>query len=387
LQPEVVPLNQARDMQNSDFPSQRRKVEQSELTRILSAHEYYAAGRGGVRAQFKCADLDGAILANRNLDEADFTGASLVGANFFGSSLLRASLYCADLRNANLRNVRLTSADMRGASFKGADLSFAVLDNADLRAAKMMMMDRDGVSLVDRSGEKTFGGVDFTNCSLKNTSFSNARLDGANFSGALLLGASFRGARLTDARFKGAVIMGVNLAELKLPPETFAGCVMDVGKRALANAGVLKSQLELHQRWIASDGKEGKAAVLDGEDLRPLHDQFAGRSLIGLSARNTIAIGVDFSGCQLQGAKFDGADLRAANFSGAELSGASFHDAKLVHARFERARLCNLHLYSGETVSPNLLGAEASAEQFRLAILEESLAALGLATGTETAVD
>lgn len=349
----------------------------------MTSHERFITARGGARAQLKNTVLDGCVLANRKLNEADFTASSLVGANLYGSSLVRATFYCADLRRCNLRNATLTHADMRGASFKGADLSYTIMDYADLRAATMMFVEQSSVSVIDHvSGGKGFGGVDFSNSSLRNASFGKAKLDGANFNGALLLGTSFRGAQMKEASFTGAVLMGVNLLELNLPREVFVDCVFDPGPEQKARAEALKVKLAAHQAWVASDGKEGEASTLDGEDLRVVPGQLKGRSLIGLSARGAIAIGADFSGCQLQGAKFDGADLRAANFMNADLSGASFHGAKLNHARFDQARLCNLHLRNGEVLSPNLLGAEAAPEQFAHATLDEPLATLGIGGST-----
>lgn len=356
----------------------------AELERILAGHELYVQGRGGLRASFKGAALDGADFSGRKLDEADFTGASLTGANLKGASLTRASLYCCDLRASNLHGAGLAQADIRGASFRGADLSMAVLDQADLRAATMMVIGTTGVSVVNYGKRKdNFGGVDFSNCSLKSTSFGNAKLDGAVFHGALLIGTSFRGARLTNASFTGAVLMGVNLQELNLPPETFAGCTFGISTEARDKATALAESVVLHHRWVSSGGADGKAACLDGEDLRPLTNFLGGRNLTGLSARGAIAIGVDFSGCQLQGAKFDAADLRDANFSQCDLSGVSFHVARLAHAQFTAAQLLNLKLRNGEVLAPNLLGADADPEQFSDAVLEESLASLGLSSGIE----
>lgn len=356
----------------SNLYSQDRVVlGEAELVRILSEHERFVARRGGTRAQLKCTDLSGQVLANRVLDEAEFTGASLVGANLFGSSLVRASLYCADLRNCNLRNTTLTKADLRGASFKGADLSNSVLDHADLRAAMMMCVGGGSVSFVDRSDTPggVFGGVDFSNCSLRNTSFNNAKLDGANFSGSLLVGTNFQGAKLTNARFKGAVLIGVDVSHLGLPPAAFEDCIRDVAPDAETSAARLSAVVKEHQRWVETGGNAGAGGIVDGEDLRPLQSGFSNRSLIGLSARNAIAIGVDFSGSRLQGAKFDGSDLRGANFSNADLSGTSFRNAKLSHARFDGARLGSLHLRDNAILAPSFDGAEVYVEQFKASLV------------------
>jgi uncharacterized protein YjbI with pentapeptide repeats len=355
---------------------------QQELNAILLSHERYVTSRGGQRAQLAHALLDGLTLANRNLVEADFSGGSLVGASLYGSNLERASFYCTDLRNSDLQAAKLARADLRGASFKGAKLSFAVMDHADLRAAMMMYVGDAGVSVVDRergAAKSAAIGVDFSNCSMKGVSFGNAKLDGANFEGALLQGANFRGARLGNASFRGAVLVGVNLKDLNLPPEALAGCVTGVTPEAMAKFDQLKQKLDAHQEWISTGGATGGPANFDGEDLRPLHKLLLGRPLTGLSARGAIAIGIDFSGSQLQAAKFEGADLREADFSNADLRGASLRATKLAHARFDQANLGRLPLTSGSSLAPDLTGADASEEQFFAATLEDKISDLGLA--------
>jgi len=339
------------------------KHTQQDLNAMLQSHARYAAHQGGMRAQLAHTNLDGLNLANRNLEEIDFTGASLVGASFYGSNLYRVSLYCADLRDCDLRYCKLTRADLRGASFRGARLSFSVLDQADLRSGSMMYA---GAAPSVESGENS--GVDFSNCSMKGVSFGNAKLDGANFTGALLHGASFKNANITNAVFKGAVLTGVNLDDLKLPPESLEGVVRDISPDARARVGQYKAALEGHERWITSAGKEGAAAVLEGADLRALEKLLSGRKLTGLLARKAIGIEMDFSGSELQAAKFDGADLRGANFSKADLRGVSFKGAKLAHARFDGANLGGLKLGDNNMLAADLTDAEVSEQQLQAAI-------------------
>jgi uncharacterized protein YjbI with pentapeptide repeats len=362
------------------YEAKRRPLTQQQLTAALASHARYIGSQGGVRAQLAHHNLDGLDLANRNLVEADFTGCSMIGANLAGSNLDRASLYCADLREANLESARLTRADLRGASFAGARLAYAQMDGADMRTAMMMYVRWGGVSVVGSERDGKSGGpkgVDFSNCSLKNVSFGSAKLDDANFNGALLQGANFKGARLGNASFNGAVMTGVK--DLAVPPQVLAGAIRDVTPEAAAKFDHLKAQLESHQTWITAGGASGVRAILDGEDLRPLRQLFVSRTLTGLSARNAIAIGLDFSGSQLQAAKFDGADLRDADFSNADLRGASFRGANLAHARFEKANLGRLKLNNGSDLKPDLSGAQASPAQFLHAILDDRPAELGLA--------
>lgn len=350
-----------------------RTLNQTELNHILALHERHGAAMHGFRTEFKGAGLDGLNLANRRLSGVDFTAASLVGATLFGSSLTRTRFFGADLRRCDLRNADLTASDLRGACLNRANLSFAKLDGADLRAVVMVKSGPNGMPVADapenRQGGKPIG-VDFTNSSMKGVSFTGAHLQGADFSNAVLEGAVFRGAKITDSIFHGAVLTGVEVKDLNVPPEALHGCVFDVSQHALKRAAVLNAALDAHEKWVATNGKEGAPAVLDGEDLRPLRKSFVGRRLTALSARRTIAIGVEFQGCRLQGAKFQGADLRDANFTDADLAGVSFRDAKLAHAVFDKANIAQLRLLTGEIVLPDFAGAEVVEEQFRRAVVE-----------------
>jgi uncharacterized protein YjbI with pentapeptide repeats len=361
----------------------RLPITQVELNAILASHEKYVAAQGGLRAQFNLKSLDGLNLANRNLSDADFSGASLILATLFGSNMARANLYCADLRNCNLRCANLTRADLRGASFRGASLSGAMLDNADMRAATMMFFRPDGISMIDRNQAthdgKTAIGVDFSNCSMKGVSLGNAKLSGANFSGANLHGANFKGAQLPNVNLDGAILTGVSLKELAVPPSALKGCITDASQDVIERAEALKKDIDTHRRWSGGD-KNAKPAILDNEDLRPLQNFFVGLPVPALSVRNALAIGVNFSGCQLPGARFDGADLRDVDFTGADLRGASFVGAKLHHARFDRANMTSLALANGTSLAPNLASAHAIAEQFFDAIMDGDVSALGLRT-------
>jgi uncharacterized protein YjbI with pentapeptide repeats len=264
-----------------------------------------------------------------------------------------------------LRYAKLTRADLRGSSFRGAKLSFSNLDNADLRSGTMMYAG-DLSQIVDRSAGANQG-VDFSNCSMKGVSFGNAKLDGVNFTGALLHGARFKSANLTNAIFKDAVLVGVNMEDLKVPPEALAGAIQDVSPEARAKLDTLKDLLASHERWIASAGAEGKPVMLDEADLRPFQS-WAGRRLSGICARRVNAIEMDFSGCQLQASKLDGADLRGANFTQADLRGASLKGAKLAHANFKGAKLGSLKMNDGSLLAVDLTDAEFAEEQLRDAI-------------------
>lgn len=76
---------------------------------------------GADRAKFINADLKGARFDGAHLGEADFTRADLTGASLAGADLRRAHFF-----NAILRNADLTSAQMDGADFLNADLTGAL---------------------------------------------------------------------------------------------------------------------------------------------------------------------------------------------------------------------------------------------------------------------
>jgi uncharacterized protein YjbI with pentapeptide repeats len=364
----------SRDLRHAD----RTVRTQQELNAILLAHERFLLRKpGGVVAQLAAMDLSGLNFAQRNLADIDLAGTTLKGSVLARTNLERASFYCADLRLADLRHANLTSADLRGTSLRGANLSCAILDNADLRASQMA---RPGIGLPAERDQPqgTQGGVDFSNCSMKRASFNGANLESVNFTGAMLQGAEFKGAKLANVTFKDAVLTGVNLSDLKVEPNALDGAVTDTTADGLARAEQLKVMIDVHYEWIRTNGREGQPANFDGEDLRPLQSYLAGRHLTGLSARNATAIGVNFAGCQLQGARFDGADLRDVDFADADLRAASFRGARLNHARFTKADLRGLVLTDGRSRRVDLVEALAAAEQFAGARMDASLQDLGL---------
>ncbi len=362
-------------MLKSLHQEQRKTLTQQELNAILLAHERHLNyQKGAAKAVLARMRLDGLNLANRNLTEADFSFASLIRATGFGTNFERAILHCSDLRDCDLSSARLIKAEMRGASICGARLAYAKLDGADLRAATVAYR---GPGAAEASEHAV--SVDFSNASLKGVSFGHAKLEGCDFSGALLQNANFKNAQLANVSFRNAVLTGANLSGHSIPPEALEGCVMGVSEEAAGKAVHLRAKLEGHRAYVASGAAKGAPTALDGEDLRPLGEVFAGSPLTGLVMRRAIAVGIDFTGCQLQGARLDGADLRECDFSDADLRGASFRGAKLAHAKFDKANLGSLKLPNGASLGPDFTGAEVTPEQFRHATLEGPLAAMGIA--------
>lgn len=315
---------------------------------MLRAHEAFIAGKGGARALPRYVDLKGLRCDRRLMVDIDFTGSDLTGSRFVGADLSRASLYCANLTRCNFNDAKLVRADLRGAVFTGAKLEAANLDEADLRAAVLCVVDEEkGFTLMgalaslvgarlngaDLSDANAFG-VDFSSASLRGARMRNANFKNACFDGANMEGADLSGARLVGARFHNAIMTGIDIARLDLPADAFAGCLLDPTPAARARLDDIRRELDESDRWVESHGDQGHPAMLDGLDLRPAADRFAGRLLAGMTARYSIGVGVSFAAAQLQGAIFDGADLRGADFRRADLRGASFRGANLAHAAF-----------------------------------------------------
>jgi len=357
------------------------RLDRVQFEGLVRGYEGFLAGRGStgmVAARFLIArDM---ACEGRTLHDINFTGSDLSGSRFAGSDLRRASFYGANLSQCDFRKARLERADLRGCTLAGANFDGAVLDEADMRAAMLLQADEvhglrevAGSRLNRSSLDDGSFAVDFTNCSLRGARMKNANLKNANFSGANLDGADLAGARLGGAKFDGAILTGVDTDRLGLPRSTFDTCVKEPSAAAVADLPRIREQIEFNHAWVTSGAAAGRPAVLDGMDLRPGKDLFRNRLLIGLSAKGAIAIGVDFTDCELAGANFDGGDLRSAIFKGADLRGASFRGAKLHHAVLHKARIEALPLAGGGSQPTRF--DDASLEGCRLSA-DEPLSAL-----------
>lgn len=336
---------------------------QQEIELVLAAHQAYVQNaRQGQRAILVSRNLEKLDLSNRTLTGAEFSGSSLSGANLKFANLANATLYCCEMLNVDGRYTNFTGADMRGTVLSGSNLAHARLDKTDFRAGRLMQSGANGMeAIVDRSG--TASGVDFSYCSLNGASFEGADLKGADFTGSVITGTRFKGARMVGTNFRGAILTDVDLSELTVPREALTDAVLPPNQEALSRRAHILFQLKSHQHWIESGGRRGTAAVLDGFDLRPLAAVIGKFKLTALSAKNTIAAGVDFSCTELQGANFEGADLRGASFEGSDLRGTRFTKALLRHAKFLGADMRPLELKWGDKLPCDINDTDFSPEQ------------------------
>ena len=87
--------------------------------------------------QCQNCDLSGAGLVMANLSGANLSGANLSGANLSRANLSGADLNGADLNNASLYGANLSAAKLNGANLSVADLRDTYLTNADLAGANV----------------------------------------------------------------------------------------------------------------------------------------------------------------------------------------------------------------------------------------------------------
>ena len=82
-----------------------------ELKKIIENHQHWLKegcdGWEDMRANLKCANLEGANLEGANLEDANLYGANLKRANLYGANLKCANLYGANLEGANLKCANL----------------------------------------------------------------------------------------------------------------------------------------------------------------------------------------------------------------------------------------------------------------------------------------
>jgi tetratricopeptide (TPR) repeat protein len=110
------------------------------LTTISLATIAQAANSEHVRKLLATKECQNCDLSGAGLVMADLSGANLSGANLTGANLSRANLSSADLRGANLSGaglfgVNLSEAKLNGANLAGADLRNTYLANAEFTGA------------------------------------------------------------------------------------------------------------------------------------------------------------------------------------------------------------------------------------------------------------
>jgi len=157
-----------------------------QLQEVLTLHRAWLNGA----ARGRRADLQGAVLRDAVLREADLGRADLRGANLGRANLSGANLGRANLSEANLGRADLSGANLGRANLRGADLSSADLSGANLSGANLGRANLRGANL---------GRADLSGANLSGANLGRANLGRANLRGADLSSADLSGADLRDA--------------------------------------------------------------------------------------------------------------------------------------------------------------------------------------------
>lgn len=349
----------------------REKIEyrtctQSEIEAQVKKHALFYKGRlGGTRADFSFCDLSGLDLSSKDFRDAEFSGAILANADLSHSKFDAATFFGADLRGADLRYASFVRADFRGACLRGVRGDFANFFEADMREgviaeraamgllnylfhdidnplAPPLVLSGSALELIKGNSDPTMY-ADFSDASLRGTTFEEANLKSAVLRGADLSEANFKSADLSDADLGSAVINDVIFIGAKL-----VGAVRDPVQQAnlaptKSDINDIEASLKSHRLWVESGGKKGSPGEFASADMRSIRSM-AGGLFTALHAPGSNWSGMDLTTINLQGANLQNADFRGSTLRGADLRGVDLRGADMSGCKLDRADLSPLSL-------------------------------------------
>lgn len=315
-------------------------------------------------------------MSNRDFRDADFSGAVLSKADLSHSKFDNAIFFGADLRGADLRYATFVRSDFRGACLRGVRADHASFFEADMRdgaiaergpmgrlnylyhdignpLAPPLVLSGTALEHFKGDGDPAMH-ADFTDASLRGTSFEEANLKTAKFHGADLSEANFKAADLTEVDFSGAVLNDVNFILAKMEDT-----VRDLSQKSdlrmtTADIAEVEGKLKGHKDWVESGGVRGAPGQFANVDMRSVRS-LTGGQFTALHAPGSIWSGLDLTAINLQGANLHNADFRGATLRGADLRGIDFRGADLSGCKFDRANLSPLSLGKAEFTKPVLI--------------------------------
>lgn len=356
------------------------RITQSELNKMLQAHEDFIGGiKGGRRLIMQFMNLSGLNFSGRKLADAVFTGSALIQADLSGCVLDRVNFFSCDLRFANFEGASLIKSDLRGVCARGARFNNADLFQADMREGQVLAHERSGElqalyidvpapagnGLTDfskakmrrvRMNEAQASHTDFSEAEMHSVRMRNAHLSGANFSGANLEHGDFTGADMTRANMQDSVMMGVILTQAKMDGANTEGALRDSSVKSVRSLGAsLDELIKEHQLWVETAGKKGRYLDLSGYDLRHVAPM-KGMKLTAIKAERAVFLGMNLAGAELQHTYLDGADFRNALMMQTDFRGSSLKGAKMAKADLRLANFQPLLMGDGRTKSTDLAG-------------------------------
>ncbi len=337
------------------------KMTQSQLDALVSLHERFMEGRiGGRRATLKHIDLSGLSMTFKNMRGANFSGCNMRNMNLSSTIFQEAILYACDLSFANLSNANFCRADLRGTRIESANLVGADLERADLRGGALTANGQYAQPTPVNFRGANMAGARFIGSMANNADFSDAIMTNINFQGADLRGARMMGADLTGADIGSAMLEGANLSSAiltgsNIDMEKAAAVTVDMS-HAVTDANVgpsvtgltvpLLKQIEEHQLWVTTSGKEGRQLNLSGYDLREI-GTLKTQKLTALKAQNAKFFGMNLFRVELQSSHLEGADFRRCDLEEADFRGSNLEGARFSHAKMRRINLMPLLFVTG----------------------------------------
>ena len=130
----------------------------------------------------------------------------------------------------------------------------------------------------------------------------------------------------------------------------------------------LAEMLREHEKWLDSNGEEGKCAYLSRANLSGA--DLSGANLSGADLFCANLFRANLSGADLSGADLSRAYLSETDLSGADLSGASLSESNLSEANLSGANLSGADLWAADLSRANLSGVDLHYATLKNAKLE-----------------
>ena len=266
------------------------------------------------------ADLSGCVFNSVDWSERNLANANLTGAIITNSNLRKANFTGANLTNANLKQSDMTDAILNGANLSGADITETKFTRANM----------DSVNLTDAriratSNSKKNNATKFRAAILTNVDFNEGiNLSGVGFINADLSGSSLVNAVLGDSDLRAATmdktdLSGATMEDTRLNKVDLTSVIVDAKTKFIMAdmTGVDLSKV----RWerVDFDSSILKDAIMNDAVFE-----------------NCKFDDVDFNGATLDDAKFPNSDFPGADFRNASLNDAEFDDADMEGAKHMR---------------------------------------------------
>lgn len=113
-----------------------------------------------------------------------------------------------------------------------------------------------------------------------------------------------------------------------------------------------------HQRYKATDGKQGRQADLSVYTIEDF--DFSGLDLSEIHAQSSIFTRCRFIGCDLYAVDFSNSSLRDADFSNSTLAKASFYEVDARGARFDHAKMSQVEFIKSDLRGASFRDADLS---------------------------